>query len=864
MSRLGGKADTLVQLRLADLPIPAFSVLALEWMNAHLARCDLTGEPDPGWCRRIEETPLSGNLLIEIESQLPAGERFAVRSSAVAEDSAQYSFAGQLASSLNVPRDQVPDAVRRVWSSAFQQPVLDYCSQNHLSPDSLRMGVIIQQMLEPEVSGVAFAIDPVSGNRSRALVSAVYGLGEGLVSGDLDADRFALLSDNSVEQSLTDKTHRWINLADGSTSREPVADELRLQTTLYHSQVRMIGQLARQLSKTMGCWQDIEWCLCGGKLWLLQSRPITNLAQLPDPEAYRSLWDNANIVESYPGITTPLTFSFVRDIYSRVYRQFAAFMGVEQSLIDRNRGIFEMLGFFNGHIYYNLLNWYRLLSLLPGYRINAGFMEQMMGVDKDCRLAPPPVPAVGNRWTRFLKSLWGLARSWWTLEAENRRFLRLVERELHSYRQNELNELGLQDLHALYQRLEEELLAHWKAPLVNDFFTMIFFGVLRKCIATWCPQLGHEFQNDLLTAEQNIISTEPSRRLAAIAEQCRHHPQLMATARRQDATAVLAALQSEPEIMARFSQLREQFGSRTLEELKLETVTPSQVPELLAAQLIPYILNPRAQSLVLGSGGGTRRQEAETAFRKALGHSWRRPIALWLLSRTRRLVADRERLRMDRTRVFDTARCIFLAMGRRLAMDAVIPQERDIFWLTREELFDYIQGTAVTTNLLQMVEQRRLQWAAYDESEVPDRFYTRGAPGFAGAQQWAAQVVQPETDHTTERYLQGTGCCRGVVSAEVVVVTNPRQCNDLNGKILVARQTDPGWAPLFPLASGLLVERGSLLSHSAVVAREMGIPAVVSIKGLLHTLSTGDRVTLDGSTGCIQVHPRPCATGKAA
>ena len=864
MSRFGGKADTLLRLQRAGLPIPVFSVLGLQWMKEHLAGCRLAGKPGPHWCRRIEETPLSGQLLVEIKSRLPAGERFSVRSSAVAEDGARYSFAGQLASRLNVPRDQVPDAVRRVWSSAFQQPVLDYCSRNQLPLDALWMGVIVQQMLEPEVSGVAFAIDPVSGNRNCALVSAVYGLGEGLVSGDLDADRFVLLPDNSVTQSLADKTHRWINLADGSTCREPVAEALRLPGALDHSQVRMIGQLARQLSDTLGCWQDIEWCLSGGELWLLQSRPITNLAHLPDPDAYQSLWDNANIVESYPGITTPLTFSFVRDIYSRVYRQFAAFMGVEQRLIDGNRSIFEMLGFFKGHIYYNLLNWYRLLSLLPGYRINAGFMEQMMGVDKDFRLTPPPVPAVGNRWARFLRSLWGLARSWWTLEAENRRFLQLVERELSTYRQAGLDELGLQDLHALYQRLEEELLAHWKAPLVNDFFTMIFFGVLRKCIATWCPQLGDEFQNDLLSAEEAIVSTEPPRQLAAIAEQCRLHPHLVEAARREDATAVLSALQNEPEIMARFSQLREQFGSRTLEELKLETVTPSQDPALLADQLIPYILDPQAQSLLLGTGSGARRQDAEIAFHKALGHSWRRPIARWLLKRTRRLVADRERLRMDRTRVFDAARCIFLAMGRHLAMNAVIPEERDIFWLSREELFDYIQGTAVTTDLEKLVEQRRVQWAAYAKCEVPDRFHTRGAPGFAGAQQWADQVVQPVLDHTGERYLQGTGCCRGVVTAQVVVVTNPRQCNDLNGKILVARQTDPGWAPLFPLASGLLVERGSLLSHSAVVAREMGIPAVVSVKGLLRTLSTGDRVTLDGSSGRIQVHPAPCATGKAA
>lgn len=864
MSRFGAKANALLKLQVAGFSIPAFSTLGSEWMQEHLARCGLSGEPDQSWSKRITETPLSNSLLTEIGAHLPAGERFAVRSSALAEDGTQYSFAGQFASKLNVPLHQVPDAVRQVWSSAFHYPVLDYCTRNQLPSESLQMGVLIQQMLEPEISGVAFAINPVTGDRHQALVSAVYGLGVGLVSGDLDADRFALMPDNSVQQTLAEKPHHWISLADGSTSRQPVSDDLRRRATLDHGQARKIGQLARTLSETLGCWQDIEWCLCQDRLWLLQSRPITNLAQLPDPNAHESIWDNANIVESYPGITTPLTFSFVRDIYSRVYRQFAGIMGIEQSLIDSNQSIFEMLGFFNGRIYYNLLNWYRILSLLPGYRINAGFMEQMMGVDKNFSVPPPPVPATGNHWARLFRSLFGITRSWWMLKAESRRFFQRVERELRIFQQTDLDGLDLQGLHAVYQRLEDQLLAHWKAPLVNDFFAMIFFGVLRKCIGTWCPTLGNEFQNDLLIAEQNIVSTEPPRRLAKLAEQCRNSPQLMAAAQHEDAAAVLAAMQNEPRIQLEFNQLREQFGARTLEELKLETITATQDPTLLAAQLIPYICNSHVHSLGWRTGGSSRRSHAERAFHKALGHSWRRPIGRWLLTRTRRLVSGRENLRLERTRVFDAARCIFLAMGRCLAMDSVIPGARDIFWLTRQELFDYIQGTAVATDLGQLVEQRRAQWAAYDDVAIPDRFHTRGAPGFAGMQQWSSQEIKPAPDTTAEQELQGTGCCRGVVTAEVVVVENPRQCNDLNGKILVARQTDPGWVPLFPLSSGLLVERGSLLSHSAIVAREMGIPAVVAVKGLLRTLRTGDRVTLDGSTGRIQIHPRRQSTGKAA
>ncbi|MEE9254154.1 MAG: PEP/pyruvate-binding domain-containing protein [Pseudomonadales bacterium] len=820
MNDRGGKAQNLERLVQAGYPVPAFGVVGASWMAEHVRQI---GSPGP---QCIRATPLSADCVAAIESAIPPGDRFAVRSSALVEDGAQDSFAGQFRTELDVSREAIHVAVKAVWASAFEPAALAYARARGVSLSDLRVGVVIQVMVDADAAGVAFAIDPVTGDRRTSVVSAVAGLGEALVGGELDGDTYRVDTAGEVSTSV----------AQG-------------ERVLSDDQARTIASCARELSTLLGRWQDIEWALTQGRLHLLQSRPITNLDCTPDARGAKVLWDNSNIVESYAGVTTPLTFSFVRNVYTHVYRQFCAFMGVEQSLIEQNAQVFEMLGLFRGRIYYNLLNWYRVLSLLPGYAINASFMEQMMGVNDGFVIPPPPVPATGNRWVRFARSLTGMVRAWRSLEREVAAFHELVDDELNSLAAISLESLSPDELVGRFERIETRLVENWRAPLVNDFFAMVLFGALRKAIAAWCPDLPVEFQNDLLAAEQSIVSTEPIERLTRLAGRCTdleanspadlHSPQ-----------ALLDALTHEPNLFAEFEALREKFGARTLEELKLETVTAKQEPLLLATQLFAYI---KQCPSVLDTND--RRHAAERAFSDAFDSRLKRRVAFWLLDRTRHLVAGRENLRFERTRVFDAARSIFLEIGRQLALDGVLASSRDVFWLTKEELFGYIRGMAVDAHLHDIAQRRRAEWAEFDRHAPADRFETAGLPYHGNC----FDEETPMDDATARGELAGTGCSPGVVTGEVVVVTDPNQCMALgdallDGRILVAEHTDPGWTPLFPLARGILVQRGSLLSHSAIVARELGIPAIVSIPGLTQRLETGDVVTFDGSAGTIVLH----------
>ncbi|MEW6282702.1 MAG: PEP-utilizing enzyme, partial [Candidatus Eremiobacterota bacterium] len=546
--------------------------------------------------------------------------------------------------------------------------------------------------------------------------------------------------------------------------------------------------------------------------------PIT---ALPEP-APVVVWDNSNIIESYSGVTTPLTFSFALSVYEHVYRQFCQVMGVEESLLERNRPVFaRMLGLIRGRIYYNLLNWYRVLALLPGFSFNREFMERMMGVREklpDVDLPAPPRTGKAQDLWRLLRMAARMRSAHARLPEQIRAFHARVEAVLARY-PTDLRGLSPGELLATYRRLEEDLLMHWKAPLVNDFFAMMAHGLLNRLVERWLPGEATTLGNDLMCGEGGMISTEPAAALARLS-----HLDFESPAFREACREYL-----------------ERFGDRSVGELKLETETLRENPEALLALARSY----REAGVSLDPGRGRELRRAAEARVVARLSGIKRSAFFAVLREARRGVRDRENLRFERTRVFALVRRIFLALGSHLARRGALEAERDVFYLTCEEVFGYFEGAGVTADLKALVELRRAEFAVYrEEPAPPDRFETLGPPGRAPF----SRVPGPGS----REGLRGLGCCPGVVRAPVRVVRDPARAGDLRGCILVTERTDPGWVVLFATVSGLAVERGSMLSHSAIVAREMGIPCVVGVAGLMEALRDGETVELDGSAGTVK------------
>ena len=830
-AEIGGKAASLASLAAARMPIPP-------WFAIRPPAATPVGDELP--------PPIDTELCDAVRVLLrdaPPGQRLAVRSSAIDEDGATHSFAGQFESHLGVAPDDVRARVRDVWHSA-SAPRVEAYRREHQLPELPRLpAVIVQWMVEAEASGVAFSADPVSGQRGICVVDAVRGIGDRLVSGELDADSFRVARDGAIVDRRLGSAR--------STGRPAVTDE----------QVRAVARLGRRCAAHFGRPQDIEWAVAGERLFLLQSRAITSLAGLADPDGTLTIWDNSNIAESYAGITTPLTYSFARYVYEEVYRQFCRIVGVPERRIAENADALRaMLGLVRGRIYYNLVSWYRLLALFPGYRLNRRFMEQMMGVregippEVEQRLAPSDGGRVRDA-LDVLGTLRGLIVAHHRLPRSIDAFRARLDAALAS--ENDLSSLRADELVAHYRQLERTLLTRWDAPLVNDFFAMVFHGAVRKLVAARGGPDAESLLNEVVSGGGDIVSAEPARRIEALARLASADVSLVDALSDGDVATARAALAEHPALEQQVDDYLRVFGDRCLEELKLETTTLNDDPMMLL-RAIGRLARARYEALSTDDTPAPARTDVraatERAFAAIAGGMWPRGAILrWVVRNAAARVRDRENLRFERTRVFGRVRRILVELGRRYAAEGALDDPRDVFYLTVEEALGWVSATTASADIRSIACARRAEFTRYESLPAPaDRFETRGAAHVGH------DFLAPAREHVVadgapdENARQGTGCYPGTVRGVVRVVRDPRDATLAPGEILVAERTDPGWIMLFPGALGLLVERGSLLSHSAIVARELRIPAVVSIPGLTRWLETGDVVEFDGRTGLVR------------
>lgn len=822
---------------ITDWRDPDFATLPVGGKARALGALSRAGFPVPAWCVVRPEAYTQNHTLVIEELTALLGESvlvntlWAIRSSALDEDGQSHSFAGQLESFLNIASPDLLTNIEAVWQSGFSERIILYRTQAGLSLPPPAPAVIIQQMVPAETAGVAFSADPISGRRNTIVVAAVRGLGEALVSGAATGDSFSV-------NGLREITHR--ELLD---PRSPV---------LSDQQVLAIARLAKQAERHFGAPQDIEWAIYQGTLYLLQSRPITSLASLPDPDGLWQLWDNSNIAESYSGVTTPLTFSFARQIYEEVYRQFVKILRVPSHRIEANRDVFgRMLGLVQGQVYYNMLSWYRVLAMLPGFAVNRRFMEQMMGVKES--LPDEALAGIVDQshkpglrdYAEIVSTLGGLVANHLLLGRKIRAFYQRLDSSL-MLGATSLEDMRPDELAAAYRLLQNQLLTRWDAPLINDFFAMIYFGVSRKLVDKWCGDPDGTLQNDLIVCQGGIISAEPAKRIKRMAELARESPAILAALQLDTLAEIELKLKDHSTFAQAYRDYLEKFGDRCLEELKLESATLHDDPLMLLRSIARLSERPATTNSPNTDALLTEAQKRVAAAME--GHPIRRRIFDFIIRQTRDRVRDRENLRFERTRVFGRVRKIFVELGKRLHGLGVLDEPRDIFYLQTEESMGFVEGTAVTTNLRELAALRRKEFDTYLAKSPAGRFETRGVVYVGHAFQAKAGATAPPPQGEERK---GIGCCPGIVRGRARVILDPRHAHIEPGEILVAPRTDPGWIMLFPSAAGLLVEHGSLLSHSAIVAREMGIPAVVSVTGLTQWLQTGDLVELDGSTGRI-------------
>jgi len=797
--------------------------------------------------------PKTLSVLAEAYAHVHEGA-VAVRSSAVGEDSARFSFAGQHKTFLNVAGlSSVTEAVRACWASAWSPEALRYRFMNGLSLRDVGMGVVIQTIVSAEKSGVLFTVNPVNAQDDELVVSAAYGLGEAVVSGAVDPDTIVLeRSTGAVRQeTIGAKEDRIDPSPSGGCRTSAVALTERSVLALSQSELAHLYRQGMALERLLNGPQDVEWALAGGQLWILQSRPITAGSSVSG--AIR-LWDNSNIIESYGEIVAPLTYSFARHVYHRVYLEYCELLGVpRRQLAKMEEWLPQLLGYFDGRVYYNLLYWYRLVRMIPFYSVNRRVLEISIGAEPlDEELADRQQPFVfRNRIERALVRTRVAVRFFRSFATIHRLVRDFVDHFYRVYDELDAVEYQGREAHEVYSMfvdMERRLLVRWGRMIMLEYTIGLSFGALYALTSRWLPNAPEWFLYDAVKTEPGVESVEPVRRLDELANVVVADPMLLERIRSLPAELLDEELRKTADASARalirsIDAYLDEFGYRNANELKLEEPDLREDPTAFFEQLKGAV--GRVEANVAATG-----DDRPTADGYLTDHlrGWRRRPYEIVRRRVQRCLADRERVRFCRTRIFGLSRRMFRAAGEDLARIGALDEPADIFYLRLEELRGCFEGTIAHRELKPLVALRREQERRNREIRLPSRFMTKGGVYWGALDDGLSEAAMGEAP--ADGALRGIPCSPGVASGKAHVLERP---GDVDGGVLVAYRTDPGWVSVLGSASGLLIERGSPLTHVAVVARELRIPTIVQIPELTRRIRSGMEVRVDGGAGTIEL-----------
>ena len=879
--KIGKKAQNLLELAVQEFNVPKFSVVTNKYFREVILDeikeynrkegnedeiSDWNSIFDKNTERKIEniikvikEHKIKEEFLAEIENIAENNSYYAVRSSSIEEDSSNFSFAGQFETYLYIKKENIIEKVKEVWISSFSSHVMKYRKEGKINNEINVPAVIIQEMVNSEKAGVGFSVNPVNGNYDEIVISGTYGLGTSIVDGDENGDLF-IYNKKTKEIKKEIRTKKIRQVLDFE-NKKIKTEEINIEDeVLNDSEVQELGENIINIEKYYGKPQDMEWAFEKGKLYILQSRPVTTLKKSNEKTSNTIIWDNSNIVESYPEITLPLTFSFIRKAYSDVYKRFSEITGVPPKVVESYQVVYDnMLGLLKGRVYYNLINWYKLLMLFPNSRNNSKFMEQMMGVKKelseeDINENLLEAEEKMSPWEKFrnriekLKAGRTLFLNMFLIENKAKKFYKLIDENLNG-KNSRLEEKSVKELKKYYKFLENKFLKNWEIPIINDFLVMVWFGLSKKVAEKYIKENFEEVHNILIAQEGNdMISVEPSKYIMKMSSIIKKDKDLQNEIKRiiaKTATDVsIENLTGNKEFNILLEEYMEKFGDRTVHELKLEALTLREDPLFLIRMIYSI-------SMTKESAEHSKRNISEEQ-KKIYENLKISPLKKFILKKTisyaKKFIRLRENLRYERTKVFGMVRKIMKKMGVYLKEENIIVHERDVFYLTIDEIFGLIDGALIDTDLKKLIDLRKEKYKEYEEGAIlPDRFLTRG---FLGENFHYEDLIGKEQED--KNILRGTGCSKGVVKGRVKIVLNPMNTEVEDGDIVVTKSTDPSWVMVFPLLKGLIVEKGSLLSHSAIISREMNIPAVVGVQGATTALKTGDFVQFDGSTGIIK------------
>ncbi|MGQ0838965.1 PEP/pyruvate-binding domain-containing protein [Actinokineospora sp.] len=851
---VGHKFARQERLRRKDFAVPEFHCVPVAEFDAAtvgLVPPESTSDGELiAWSRAARDAvaPVSAALAADLVAAAEAmGGLVAVRACVVAdergvgEDGATDAFAGLTDSFLYVRPADVPAAVARCWASGLSAESIVYRARRGMPAASARVAVGVQRMVSGARSFVAFSRDPRTG-AACGVVAAAHGIGEGVVQERADVDHF-YLDAAGIRSDVVVKRWMVARGGDGPVTTEVPAD-LAEPPVLTEDEVRRVLDLAARVEAVFGLPQDIEGTITpDGRIHLVQARPVVFTTAAP-----RIPWSNHNITESFPGVSGALTYSQAREFYRLAFRDAYRRLGVsERRLRTVEHHLDRMVGLLDGRVYYRLDAWFALHGQIPGFPLVRPFWAQSMGLDTvaapsraDVRRALPTVPGLLVRLARLRGSVRGFLGWWDTLVAEA----------------DGMDGWSPEELIAFHRGLWARVGERWGVTLVNSVYLLAWATAAAALLRRWVGADDKRIMGGLLLGGGENRSVLGVRSAIALAELFAADPVLAARVQDDPADEVWADVVADkhgaPVAAAAGEHLR-RYGDRALHDLKLEEPAPRQRPGMIIEMLRPLlqsglsVADSRARELA-------SRADAERDLRARCPNPLRRLVIRALATGLRWFVKTREDTRYCRSQLYGLTRQVLWRLGDHLVAAGRLDERADVVDLTVEEVFGAYDGTLIDTDLRALAHRRRAErLAATARPDLDARFGTAyDRPVTDGLP--ARIVYSPGADRPTE--LRGLPSSTGVVRYPARVVLDPsiapESCRD---HIIVAKETDPGWLFLMMAARGMVVERGTLLSHTAITGRLLGIPTVVAVPNATALIEDGAWIEVDGAAGTVRVLP---------
>ena len=831
---VGGKAQGLYWLQEIGLQVPEFLVIPYDNFR------NIIPSEDEKWeSEEVRKKLLKYRLpdddrerLIQIlqEWDFPI-QALVVRSSVLDEDGGKNAFPGVMDSYLNiVSMEDLEDAMAKCAASAWSANAEAYRKQHNLDPLA-KPAVIIQQQIEPDASGVIFTTFPQY--PQEMAIHAVLGFGEALMNGEVEADEFYFGKKTSKlhRQKITAKTKALIKSNRSGLQTSPVELDNRDRPSIQVAVLQEIFEKAQTAEIKASRPLDIEFAVQHGKIFFLQARLITQ--EIPEVVVY----DNSNIQESYCGVTTPLTFSFASRAYKTVYRQTMQVLGISKEEIKKHDYVVSnLLGLVKGRIYYNINNWYRGLQLLPSFKQNKADMEMMMGLQEPVDF----VEDVEKPFAQKIKLLPGLLLNYNRIWRKFQKLHKLVpgfqqnfKRYYSNFYEGKIQNLNAAEFLQKKKHLDEKLLNDWVVPIINDFNVMMINGSVLRNLKKAGIASPEEFLGRFFSGDQEIESTQPTSEMLKLAYKAAQISELKKLILELPQDLHEKVKNSQPEFYKEVETFIHQYGDRTVGELKLETNTMRVQPRIFYKYLRNFLIAEKMPEMNMRSVSEKAHKELDVAL-SGKSFLFRRKMRKQL-EKLKKAIQYRESMRLERTRLFGMYRSIYRAYAEYLMQRNLIGVVEDVFYLSENELENILD----IPDPKKIIKERQTEFSRYKLVEVPSRVTNPSPP---------LEQVSPQEE---PGILRGQGCYPGKISGEVVVIMDPGDDLDVNGKIICALRTDPGWAALFPTCKAVLIEKGSSLSHSVILLRELGIPSIINISGLTRRMKNGDQISIDGETGEI-------------